>query len=217
MNHYRLAVFDMDGTILDTLRDLMSSANYALEKNAFPPRTLEEVRQFVGNGIHKLVERAVPAGTRAEDVEAVFADFGEHYREHNLDTTRPYEGIVELLGKLQAAGLQLAVVSNKVDYAVKELSEKFFPGLFDMAIGEKPGVAKKPAPDAVNEVLKTLDVPREQAVYIGDSEVDIQTARNAGLDELIVTWGFRDPAFLAAQGAKKLVNSPEELYKLLTE
>lgn len=217
MNHYRLAVFDMDGTILDTLRDLMNSANYALEKNAFPPRTLEEVRQFVGNGIHKLVERAVPAGTRAEDVEAVFADFGEHYREHNLDTTRPYEGIVELLGKLQAAGLQLAVVSNKVDYAVKELSEKFFPGLFDMAIGEKTGVAKKPAPDAVNEVLKTLDVPREKAVYIGDSEVDIQTARNAGLDELIVTWGFRDPAFLASQGAKKLVDSPEELYKLLTE
>lgn len=216
MKKYDLAIFDLDGTILYTLEDLKNSLNHALSSHGFPERTLEEVRRFVGNGVRKLVERGAPAGTDPAELDALYETFHEHYRKHDLDNTRPYEGVPELMGRLKAAGLRLAVVSNKVDYGVKDLCKRFYPGVFDAALGERPGVAKKPAPDLVNAVLAELGISREKAVYIGDSEVDLQTAQNAGMDEVIVSWGFRTVAELMAKGATRIVASPEALYVELT-
>ena len=217
MRKYDLAIFDLDGTILYTLEDLKNSLNHALTSRGYPARTLEEVRRFVGNGVRKLVERGAPAGTDPAELERLYAAFHEYYKQHDLDNTRPYEGISALLEKLRAAGLRLAVVSNKVDYGVKDLCGRFFPGAFDAAIGERPGVAKKPAPDMVNEALARTGVPRERAVYIGDSEVDIQTARNAGMDEIIVAWGFRKAEELAPHGPKRVAEDPQALFAALTE
>ena len=214
---YRLVIFDLDGTILDTLEDLAASVNHALAACGYPTRTVDEVRRFVGNGVRKLVQRAVPAGTGEAEMEKVFAAFKEHYAVHSMDATRPYPYITFLLKGLKLKGMRLAVVSSKLDGAVGPLCEHFFPGLFDVTVGERPGVRKKPAPNAVEAVLKALDISREKAVYIGDSEVDIATAKNAGMDEIAVTWGFRDGAFLRQQGAKRLVDSPGELYDILTE
>ena len=217
MRKYQLAIFDLDGTILYTLEDLKNSLNYALQEHGYPTRTLDEVRRFVGNGVRKLVERGAPAGTASEALDGLYETFHVYYKEHNLDTSRPYEGIGPLLDKLRTAGMGTAVVSNKVDYGVQSLCERFFPGKFDMTAGEKPGMRVKPAPDMVNAVLEALEVSPEDAVYIGDSEVDIQTARNAQMDVISVTWGFRDEAFLRENGAKQIVATPEELYRVLTE
>ena len=214
---WQLAIFDLDGTILNTLEDLADSLNVALRKAAYPERTLDEVRRFVGNGIRKLIERGVPAGTETADVDRVQKDFMAHYQAHCADKTRPYPGVEELLLALRAAGYRTAVVSNKADVAVKPLCQDYFPGLFDAAVGERPGILKKPAPDSVNEVLRLLNVSREQAVYIGDSEVDVQTAKNAGMAGILVDWGFRSRAFLQEQGAKTIVSSAKELKKLLLE
>ena len=212
---YKLAVFDMDGTILDTLEDLTISTNYALERAGLPARSIEEIRQFVGNGVRMLIKRAAAAAgdpDAAARTEQIFDDFFAHYTAHCADHTKPYAGIPELLRRLKEEGCLLAVVSNKADPAVQDLCRVHFPGLFDCALGEKPGIAKKPAPDMVNAVLAQLHLGREDAVYIGDSEVDIQTAANAGLDAVIVTWGFRDAPFLSEQGAKDPVDTPQEVY-----
>lgn len=217
MNHkIKLAVFDMDGTILDTLEDLQDSLNHVFEQMGYPKKTYEEVRSFVGNGIRKLIERAVPVGTSTEKIEEAFQLFIPYYQEHCADKTRPYEGIIELLRKLKADGMVTAVVSNKAHEAVAELCEEYFKGLFDMAVGEQEGLKKKPAPDSVNLVLKELGYTKEEAVYIGDSEVDIATALNSGLTPYIVTWGFRDEDFLRENGAKIIVSSTEELYDKLS-
>lgn len=212
---YRAVVFDMDGTILDTLEDMKQSVNAALAAEGFPPRTLDEVRHFVGNGNRRLVERAVPEGTEADAVERVFRGFHTQYRVHCMDHARVYPGIPSLLARLRAAGIRTAVVSNKADYAVKLLAERFFPGLLDAAAGEKEGVRRKPAPDGVLAVLAALGVPPAEAVYVGDSEVDIETARNAGLPCLSVTWGFRPEAYLIGKGAERIVRTAEELAALL--
>ena len=208
---YTLAIFDLDGTILNTLEDLADSLNAALEQSGYPGRTLEEVRCFVGNGIRKLIERGVPEGTDETAVSQVHKDFTEYYKVHCADKTRPYEGILDLLTGLKKAGCKLAVVSNKADYGVQELCRRYFDGMFDIAVGEREGVLKKPAPDSVNEVLRRLRVRREDAVYIGDSEVDIETAANAGMDHIIVDWGFRKAEFLKKRGAKVMVSRPEEI------
>lgn len=208
---YRLAVFDMDGTILDTLEDLKDSLNFALKETGFPQRTLEEVRCFVGNGLQKLVERATPPDITEEEKKKIQEVFKKHYKEHCADKTRPYDGILELLCDLRESGVKTAVVSNKGDFAVQDLCRDYFDGLFDCAIGEREGVRKKPAPDSVNEVLRILQAGREDAVYIGDSEVDIETARNAGIDGIIVSWGFREKAFLAERGAELILDSAAEL------
>lgn len=210
----KLVIFDMDGTILNTLDDLKDTLNYALEQYHFPARTLEETRAFVGNGIHKLIERAVPEGTDAQTVENVFGTFLEYYQIHCMDRTRPYPGIVSLLQSLKEAGLRTAVVSNKADAAVQELCERFFPGLFDFAVGEHEGVQKKPAPDMVQLALRALGTQEPDAVYVGDSDVDIATAKNSGLDSIIVTWGFRDREFLESQGADVFADTPEEVREL---
>lgn len=210
----KLVVFDMDGTILNTLDDLKDTLNYALGQYHFPARTLEETRAFVGNGIHKLIERAVPEGTDAQTVEKVFDTFLEYYQIHCMDQTRPYPGIVSLLQSLKEAGLLTAVVSNKADAAVQELCERFFPGLFDFAVGEHEGVQKKPAPDMVQLALRTLGTQASDAVYVGDSDVDLATAKNSGLDSIIVTWGFRDREFLESQEVDVFADTPEKVREL---
>lgn len=211
--HYELVIFDLDGTILDTLQDLMQSLNHALAKSGYPQHSCSAVRSFVGNGIWKLMERSVPQGTAFEQIKQVHQDFTEHYKVHCADHTKPYDGIPELLQTLRKAGCKTAVLSNKADYAVQALCAKYFDGLLDAAAGEQTGVLKKPAPDGVNRILEQLGIDRKNAVYIGDSEVDIQTAANAGLDCIIVDWGFRESAFLLEQGAECLVSSPEEIAK----
>lgn len=210
---YSLAIFDMDGTILDTLQDLADCINVILEKYGMPERTIDQVRQFVGNGIRRLIHLAVPDGTAPDLEERFYQDYLLYYQIHCGDHTRPYGGITELLSALKAQGCRIAVVSNKADGAVQSLCEQYFPGFFDYAVGERAGISKKPAPDSVNEVLQKLGFTPDQAVYIGDSEVDILTARNAGMDSLIVTWGFRDEAFLKESGAVTLVRKPEEISK----
>lgn len=212
---YTIAIFDLDGTILNTLEDLADSTNYALKTCGYPERTRDEVRQFVGNGIRKLMERAVPEGTPVEEIDRVHETFTAHYKVHCADKTRPYDGIMELLQNLKKDGCKLAVVSNKADYGVQELCKQYFDGVFDFAVGEREGIRKKPAPDSVNEVLKTLECSRDRAVYIGDSDVDIQTAANAQMDHIIVEWGFRDVPFLIAKGAKVLVEKPEEILEIV--
>lgn len=208
---YQLAIFDMDGTILNTLEDLADSVNYALSCSNYPTRTLDEVRNFVGNGIRKLMERAVPSGTSPEELEQVYADFTAYYPKHCYDKTKPYSGMIETIQNLRKQGIKTAVVSNKADYAVQILCKQYFDGLFDYAVGEQTGVQRKPAPDSVNIVLDKLKITQNNAVYIGDSDVDIDTARNAEMDCISVDWGFRDPSFLQEHGAKIMVSSPEEL------
>ena len=162
---YILAVFDMDGTILNTLEDLADSTNYALRKHGLPERTLEEVRTFVGNGIGKLIERAIPQGSGETVYRQVFDTFNDYYKDHCGDKTRAYEGIPELLMKIKNSGMKTAVVSNKADYGVQELCKEYFPGMFDYAVGEKEGIRRKPCPDSVNEVLRQMGVTKEEAVY----------------------------------------------------
>lgn len=205
------AVFDMDGTILNTLEDLMDSTNFALKNNGLKERSLEEIRFFVGNGIQKLIERAVPQGTSKEVFEKVFADFKSHYKIHCADKTSYYDGIPSVIQTLRKMGVKTAVVSNKADFAVQELVEVYFKGLFDFALGERAGVSKKPSPDMVNVALSVLGVEKESAFYIGDSDVDFETAKNSSLDFIGVSWGFRGRKFLENLGAKNIIDSPEEL------
>lgn len=211
----QLVIFDLDGTILDTLEDLKESLNAALDAMGYPRRTLEEVRTFVGNGIRKLIERAVPAGTGEVQQQAAYDAFMAHYRVHCADHTKPYPGILPFLEELKARSYRLAVVSNKADGAVQILCGKYFPGIFDCAVGERPGIRKKPAPDAVFEVLERFQLPKDQALYIGDSEVDIETARQADMDCVLVSWGFRDRACLERSGAKHIVSDCREIWPFL--
>jgi len=208
---YKLAIFDLDGTILNTIEDLADATNYTLEQFSYPLRTLDEVRRFVGNGIRNLLIRAAPAGLPDEKIDELFSVFYQYYLTHSDVKTRPYDGIPELLSALREKGMRLAVVSNKADAAVKRLMEQYFPGCFDAAVGERTNVRRKPAPDSVFEVLTALGFERTKAVYIGDSEVDVQTAANAGMDCIAVSWGFRDREILMKAGAKHIVSTPEEL------
>ena len=212
---YQFAIFDLDGTLLNTLQDLADSTNHALTVYGYPKRTTEEGRCFVGNGIRKLMERSVPQGTTETEIDRVHAEFTSYYKEHCADKTKPYDGILDLLHTLRKNGVKTAVVSNKADYAVKELCIRYFDGLLDAAVGEREGIRRKPFPDSVNEVLKNLGADRKYAVYIGDSDVDVATAKNAGMDEIAVTWGFRDADFLKENGAAVFADRPEELADLI--
>ena len=210
---YDTFIFDLDGTLLDTLQDLVSSVNFALRTHGMPEHSIDDVRRFVGNGVRLLMERAVPDGAANPDFEATFATFREHYMHHSLDTTRPYPGIPETLAELKARGCRLAVVSNKMMAATQELIRHFFPDTIEVAIGEHEaeGIRKKPAPDTVFAALKELNVGKENVVYVGDSDVDIQTAHNAGLPCISVLWGFRDKDFLIQHGAETFVSTPSGL------
>lgn len=210
---YNTYIFDLDGTLLDTLTDLEASTNYALRTHGMPEHTIDEVRRFVGNGVRILMERAVPDGTDNPLFDEAFATFRQHYMEHSLDTTRPYEGVPEMLAALKAKGCHLAVVSNKMMAATQELCRHFFPETIEVAIGENEaeGIRKKPAPDTVIAALRQLGVGEEGAVYVGDSDVDIDTARNSNLPCISVLWGFRDRDFLLQHGASTLISAPKEL------
>lgn len=214
---YKLAVFDMDGTILNTLEDLADSTNYALKVNGLPERTIDEVRRFVGNGIRLLIERAVPTDTDKELTDKVFDTFKEYYKTNCAVKTRPYDGIKDVLLELRKAGCLTAVVSNKADFAVQDLCKDYFDNLFDFAIGEREGIKKKPAPDSVFEVLSKLNVEKDNAVYIGDSDVDFATSVNAGMDVIMVGWGFRDEEFLREKGAKRIIKQPSEILDIILE
>ena len=210
---YSTYIFDLDGTLLDTLGDLAASVNYALRICGMPEHSIEEVRGFVGNGVRLLMERAVPDGASNPRFDEAFSAFRQHYMAHSLDTTCPYDGIPEMLADLKAKGCHLAVVSNKFYAATQELCHHFFADTIDVAIGEHEaeGIRKKPAPDTVFEALRQLGVGKENAVYVGDSDVDIQTARNSGLPCVSVLWGFRDRDFLIKNGAETFISAPLEL------
>ena len=213
MMTYSTYIFDLDGTLLDTLGDLAASVNFALREHGMPEHSIDDVRSFVGNGVRLLMERAIPDGADNPDFEATFATFRQYYMAHSLDTTRPYDGVPEALRELRNRGCQLAVVSNKMMAATQELIRHFFPDTIAVAIGEHEaeGIRKKPAPDTVFAALRELGVGQEGAVYVGDSDVDILTAENAGLPCISVLWGFRDKDFLIKHGAKTLISAPSEL------
>lgn len=211
MNTYKTYIFDLDGTLLDTLNDLHASCNYALRTHGMPERSLEEVRQFVGNGVKKLMERAIPDGLENPLFEDTLQTFRQHYLLHNLDTTLPYPGIMEMLQQLKAQGKRIAVVSNKFYAATQDLCKHFFGDTIQVAIGEREDIKKKPAPDTVLEALRQLQVTRQDAVYVGDSEVDVETARNSGIPCISVLWGFRSKSFLLSHGATTFIETPIEL------
>ena len=197
---YKTVIFDLDGTLLNTLGDLAASTNAALAAFGMPARTVDEVRRFVGNGIGLLIRRAVPAGTPEDLIARVLDAFKTHYAAHALDTTALYPQAAAVLEGLHRAGVQTAVVSNKADFAVQILHENFFRDRIACSIGERPGCRRKPEPDLVELALSLLGADRETAVYVGDSEVDAQTAKNAGLACVLVDWGFRDRSVLAPYG-----------------
>lgn len=213
---YDAVIFDLDGTILETLEDLKNSLNYALKTNGLPERTTEETRSFVGNGIRNLVERAAESSDTAL-VDRVFDVFKEHYKEHCADKTKPYDGVVDMLTRLKEKGIMLAVLSNKADYAVQELCKKYFGNIFDAVSGEINGVARKPDPEGVYAVLKKMGAEGKNCVYVGDSEVDVKTAKNANMDCIVVDWGFRDVQALRNAGARVIVSTAEQLFDLITK
>lgn len=213
---YTSVIFDLDGTLLYTLEDLKNAVNYALDQYGYPVRTLEEVRRFVGNGARRLLERALPDGAKNPELEKVLSAFRSYYAVHCEDHTYAYDGVLELMQQLKAAGCRLAIVSNKPDSAVKELSKIHFHDYVQTAIGETEGVRRKPAPDMVENALAELKSIKKETVYVGDSDVDIQTAANAGLDCISVSWGFRDTAFLHQSGARVIADTPQQVFHLIT-
>ena len=208
-------IFDLDGTLLDTLQDLANSVNIALEDFGQPVRTVEEVRAVVGNGVRKLMQRAVPEGTDEDLGERIYERFLEVYDREKNHYTKPYDGILELIALLKARGIACAVLSNKNDDAVAALCEAHFPNCFEFTQGMRPGVAPKPAPDALFALCTRMGINPEDAVYIGDSEVDVKTAQAAGMRLVAVTWGFRSREMLAKTGAKEMIDAPRELIEKL--
>lgn len=208
-------IFDLDGTLLDTLEDLKNATNFALRQCGMPERTLGEIRRFVGNGVRNLMIRAVPQGEENPEFEHAFAVFKEYYGEHCNDATRAYDGIPELLRELKNGGYVMAIVSNKIDSAVQDLNHQYFPQV-DIAIGDRENLKRKPEPDSVLLALEKLGRTREEAIYIGDSDVDLATAKNAGLPCISVLWGFRDREFLVECGATIFVEKPMEITDVLS-
>lgn len=211
MKEYNTYIFDLDGTLLNTLDDLAASTNYALRSVGLPEHSVDDVRRFVGNGVRKLMERAMENGDRNPHFDEAYAIFRKHYLEHGLDTTKPYPGIMDLLRELKARNKKIAVVSNKFYDATRELVKHFFGQYVEVAIGERENIRKKPAPDTVIEALRLLGVGKEGAVYIGDSDVDFNTAKNVGIPCVSVLWGFRDREFLSSIGATTFIDTPSQL------
>lgn len=208
-------IFDLDGTLLDTLQDLTASVNYALSAYGLPPRSDKEVRAFLGNGYQYLISHAVPTDAPEALTENVLTAFATHYGEHCLDRTCPYDGIMSLLHTLKDNGIKMAIVSNKGHEAVQQLAKRFFSGLIDIAVGESKAVRRKPNPDTVLEAMKLLGSTRKETMYVGDSEVDIKTSENAEVKAVTCLWGFRDKDFLLQHGAQTLIERPEEILQLI--
>ena len=208
-------IFDLDGTLLNTLEDLMDSVNFALERQGFPLRNLEEIRSFVGNGIRLLVERAVPQEVVGTDTfEVCFKDFNDYYKVHMEDKTAPYDGINEMLKNIKKAGFKTAIVTNKVDYAAQELCYRLFPEI-DLVVGRVDDRPNKPAPDGAFYAIDTLGSKAENTIFVGDADTDILTAKNAGLKSIGVLWGFRDREIIEAEGAEYIVETVNDLEKQL--
>ena len=212
---YKAVLYDMDGTVLDTLADLTDAVNVSLRRFGLPEQPAMHVRDVLGNGARRLIMGCLPEGTDERTADAVLEFYKPYYDAHCREKTAPYPGIIELMQRLRDAGVKQAVVSNKPDGAVKELAELFFGGLIESAVGESETVRLKPCPDAVLAAAKLMGADREECVYVGDSEVDIETARRAGMDCISVAWGFRDEDMLRAEGAACIVHSAEELFEAL--
>ncbi len=208
---YQAVLFDMDGTVLDTLTDLAAAANAALLKFGLPEVSREKVAASLGNGASHLIHSVVPAGTPEDFTQRVLAWYLPWYDAHCRIETRPYPGILELMARLRARDIKQAIISNKGDAAVQSLAREFFPGLLETAVGESATVRRKPDPDAVLAAAERMGVAVENCVYVGDTEVDLATARSAGMDCLIVSWGFRSEAQLRAAGAERIAHTAEEL------
>ena len=215
MKKYDTVIFDLDGTLLNTLDDLADAVNFVMRENCFPERTLDEVRRFVGNGIRRLMELAVPAHVNGNEFESIFEQFKSYYTEHCQIKTCAYDGIMSLLERLHAEGYAMAIVSNKNHAAVCELNKLYFKKYIEVAIGQKDGIRKKPAPDTVLQALKELGKEKETAVYVGDSEVDFLTAQNTGMDCVLVSWGFRTVEELSEFQPVAMIHKTEELMKVL--
>lgn len=209
----KAVIFDLDGTLLNTLEDLTDAVNVALAKYHMPVKTQEQVRQYVGNGIVKLMERAVPEGRKHPAFDMALQEFKQYYGVHCRDKTAPYPGILNMLRRFRNNGFQMAVVSNKADFAVKELMPVYFQGLIEIAYGEDEaaGIRKKPSPDMVFQALREMDCSVDQAVYVGDSDVDLETASHAGMACIAVSWGFRSREFLEQHGAERIADTPDDL------
>ena len=215
MKKYKAVIFDLDGTLLYTLEDLTDADNYVMRKFGYPEHTIDEVRSFVGNGIKLLIERSIPDGNKNPDFEAAFSEFKSYYTDHCQIKTRPYDGIMELLLKLYELGYKLAIVSNKNQAAVTELNDIYFKDFISTAIGEMEGVRKMPAPDTVLKALSELGVTADDAVYVGDSDVDRETAKNSGMNCVSVTWGFRDRELLESLNPYAIIDTPKDLLKYI--
>ncbi|MDO4966075.1 MAG: HAD family hydrolase [Lachnospiraceae bacterium] len=215
MKRYELLIFDMDGTILDTLTDMTDSVNYVMDKLKLPNHTYKQVRGYVGNGARTLFEKAIGNIVDKDTVDEAVSIFREYYKNHCQDKTAPYDGIMDLLRDLKSKGYKLAVVSNKPDEAVKKLVDIYFDNIFDFSLGEKEGTRKKPAPDMVSLCLDGLNESKEKTIYIGDSDVDYMTAKNSDLDVILVTWGFKDKDFLEKFDANYYVDKPSEIIDII--
>ncbi len=215
MSKIDTVIFDLDGTLLNSLEDLRVSVNYALYGFKYPKQTLDMVRRNVGNGIEKLMERSLPDGKDNVNYEVCLEIFKEHYKTHMSVNTKPYPHIIETLAALKSRGYKLAVVSNKFDAAVKPLCQKYFKSLIDVAIGQSKDTKKKPAPDTVYMALDELESSAETSIYVGDSEVDIQTAKNSGMDCISVSWGFKTKEFLEQNGASVIIDTPLEIFNYI--
>ena len=215
-------IFDLDGTLMNTLDDLHDSVSYALRQAGLAPNPKQDTRRYLGNGVRNLVNRSVEQACPTADEalkERVFEIFRAYYVAHSMDKTAPYEGIPEMLTECKKRGFFTAIVSNKLDPAVKDLHKAFFADSIDVAIGETPTVKRKPAPDMVDEAIRQLSllhgrsIEKSECVYVGDSEVDLQTAKNSDLPCIAVSWGFRDRDYLVEQGAKTIIDCPDELFE----
>ena len=214
---YNTIIWDMDGTVLNTLYDLKTSMNYTLEMFNLKTHTIEEYRHAFGNGVRYAFEEVVDDDTPTELIDKMLPVFKAHYDKHCMDNTRPYEGIIDVMKEFKNRGFKQAIVSNKIDSAVQELYEKFFKECVNVVVGEKEGVRRKPAPDMVNEALEKLSRTTGEAVYIGDSEVDIATAKNSALPYISVLWGFRDRDFLLESGAQEFADKPDDILKIVMQ
>ena len=212
---YEAVIFDLDGTLTDTLEDLKNSVNHALSMFGFPERTLEEIRSFVGNGVRKLIYLSVPENTSEETSEECLSVFKEYYKNHSCIKTKPYEGILEMLSEMKNQSIRTAVVTNKMHDAAVDIVKLFFDGLIDVSIGQIDGIAQKPNPDGIYKALENLGSSKENAVYVGDSEVDCQTAQNAGIPCVGVTWGFRDRDVLKKNGADYIIDTPLDIFNCI--
>ena len=215
MKKYDTIIFDFDGTLLDTLKDLMISVNFVLDKYDFPFRNIDEIRRFVGNGVARLIELAIPEGLNNPKYEECLVDFRDHYSVNMQNNTDSYEGINEILEQLSKEGYKIGVASNKFDEALKELNKVYFGEYIKVAIGQSEKIRKKPAPDIVFKVLEELGSTVDKAIYVGDSEVDVKTAKNSGLICVGVTWGFRDKEVLEREGADYIIDRPKQLLKII--